>query len=909
MQPPLLPSDEAQRLAALRALHILDTPAEPRFDRITRIAAQLFNVPICLVSLVDADRQWFKSCVGLTASETPRDISFCGHAILHPETFVISDALTDPRFADNPLVVGEPNIRFYAGQPLATADGNRIGTLCLIDRKPRQMSAADLQALRDLAQLVEEELNSAQLDQVLTAQREGSSRLRAILDNVVDGIITINARGLIESINPAAERIFGYSPAEVMGQNVKILMPDPYHTEHDEYLQRYINTGQAKVIGIGREVTGKRKDGSLFPMELAVGEMRVNEQRMFTGIVRDITQRKREEESLNRFKNILDNTIDMIFMFDPDTLRFIYLNRGAIERMGYTREELLQMTPTHIKPLLPEPDFRALIAPILSGEKQTLNFETVHRHKDGSEFPVEVFLQLVREDGGKGLFVNIVRDITERKKIERLKSEFVSTVSHELRTPLTSIRGSLGLVAGGVAGALPAQAKSLVDIAYKNCERLISLINDILDIEKIESGQMKLNLLPQSLMPLIEQAIEANRAYGEQYGVTFEIVAALPEIMANTDRDRLMQIMANLLSNAAKFSPPGGRVEVSVKREAGDLLIQVKDHGSGIPDEFRDRIFLKFSQADSSDTRQKGGTGLGLSITKAIVEKMGGTIDFDSQPGSGTTFQVALPEWHQQHPSDLLTALAEDASPPRVLVCEDDHDIALLIGTMLKHAGFAPDFAYSAAQAKALLQTTRYAAMTLDLGLPDQDGSSLIRELRSQEATRNLPVVIVSANAEEGRAQLNGVFAIVDWLTKPIDPTRLVDDVRRAAHSIGGYRARILHVEDDPDIRSIVAGVAKDLADFDFATTLEEARAKLALERYHLIILDIGLPDGSGWELLPALAQINPQPAVLVFSAQDLGSNEAQGVAAALLKSSTSNPQLLAAISSLIRSQTESATS
>jgi GAF domain-containing protein len=160
MQPPAIPDNEAQRLAALRALNVLDTPPEERFDCITRIAARLMDVPICLVSLVDANRQWFKSCVGLAARETPRDISFCGHAILESEALVIPDALAAPRFADNPLVAGEPRIRFYAGQPLSAVDGSRLGTLCLIDRKPRHMSAADLQALRDLAHMVERELAS-----------------------------------------------------------------------------------------------------------------------------------------------------------------------------------------------------------------------------------------------------------------------------------------------------------------------------------------------------------------------------------------------------------------------------------------------------------------------------------------------------------------------------------------------------------------------------------------------------------------------------------------------------------------------------------------------------------------------------------------------------------------------------
>jgi PAS domain S-box-containing protein len=239
----------------------------------------------------------------------------------------------------------------------------------------------------------------------------------------------------------------------------------------------------------------------------------------------------------------------------------------------------------------------------------------------------------------------IVRDITERKKVERMKHEFVSIVSHELRTPLTSIRGALGLVANGVAGAIPPQAQTMINIAHTNSERLVRLINDILDIEKIESGHMLFDLQPIALLPVVEQAIADNRAYGAQFGVTFILEATAPDVHVNADRDRLLQVLTNLLSNAAKFSLPNSTVTVAVTRLDSCVQIGVADRGFGIPEEFHNRIFQKFAQADSSDTRRKGGTGLGLSITKAIVERCGGRIWFTSEVGHGTTFYVDLPEW------------------------------------------------------------------------------------------------------------------------------------------------------------------------------------------------------------------------------------------------------------------------
>jgi len=264
---------------------------------------------------------------------------------------------------------------------------------------------------------------------------------------------------------------------------------------------------------------------------------------------------------------------------------------------------------------------------------------------DGQERTIKSSGLVTRDERGVSTRITGVSwDLTESRKIERLKSEFVATVSHELRTPLTSIRGTLGLIAGGVVGKLPDKAEELIRIAYKNSERLSLLINDILDMEKIESGRMKFDLVRQPLLPLIEQAVEANSGYAHTYGVQLELTQALPGVEVAADALRLLQVLANLLSNAAKFSPPGARVDVVmlVPRQ-GWVRIEVHDRGPGIAPEFQHRIFQKFSQADASDSRAKGGTGLGLSISKALIEGMGGQIGFETQPGVGTVFFFELP--------------------------------------------------------------------------------------------------------------------------------------------------------------------------------------------------------------------------------------------------------------------------
>lgn len=895
---PEVPGDEENRIATLHGLNILDTPSEERFDRLTRLTQRLLDVPIAVISLVDSNRQWFKSCQGLDVSETPRSISFCGHAILDDQIFIIPDATLDPRFSDNPLVIHEPNIRFYAGQPLKAANGSRIGTLCVIDRVARQLTQEACDSLRDLAILVENELNTLGVREAADTLQRSKDRLSAILDNVLDGIITIDERGIIGSFNKSAEAIFGYAAAEVIGCNVKMLMPEPYHSEHDGYLHNFVSTDDRKVIGIGREVTGLRRNGSTFPMDLAVSEMRYGNKRMFTGIVRDITERnlaietRRNDEA--RLSAILDNVLDGIITIDEQGTVSSF-NRSAEKIFGYEAAEVIG---SNVKMLMPEPYYSEhdgyLHNFVHTGRKKIIGMgrQVVGRRRDGSTFPMDLAVSQMQL-GDKRMFTGIVRDITERVKHERLKSEFISTVSHELRTPLTSIRGSLALVTGGVVGELPAAVKPLIEIAHKNSERLILLVNDILDMEKIEAGRMEFDMRPLSLMPLLRQTVEAVRAYGAQYNVSFELENQLAEIMLQADENRLMQVLTNLLSNAAKFSPSGGCVRIAVVHADQRVRVEIRDNGSGIPDEFKGQIFKKFAQADASDTRKKGGTGLGLSITRAIVEQMGGDIGFTSQPGVLTTFFVEFPIW--QEPSAVARSDADGKK--RILICEDNLDVAALLRLMLEQEGLVADIACDAFQAKRFLAERSYDAMTLDLSMPGQDGISLIRELRSKNET--VPIVVVSADADEGRRELNSnAFSVIDWIDKPVDRTVLVAALQLALG--GGGRSQVLHVEDDADVARVVNAIVGDLACVDHALTIAAARRMLKTKHYDLAILDLALPDGSGMDFLADLNGASPPVPVMVFSAQEVTHEALANVKAALVKSRTDNAQLLATIRRLI---------
>ena len=356
----------------------------------------------------------------------------------------------------------------------------------------------------------------------VTAERETNERegyLRLLIANVVDAIIIIDTRGIIETFNHAAEDMFGYEEHEVLGHNLSMLMPEPHRSAHDGYLRDYEKRGEGRVLEQNRELVAVRRNGETFTIELRVSEI------------------------------------------------------------------------TH---------------------------------------------------GGERKFIGLVRDITERKRIERMKSDFVSVVSHELRTPLTSISGALGLINGGALGEAPEPMRAMLDIAQRNSQRLSLLIDDLLDMDKLLAGQMQLQLHHQPLAPLLHEALRANQGYFEQYGVRCEL-GELETAQVSVDAHRLQQVLANFLSNAAKFSPAGEVVTLSSQRRGEHLRVSVSDRGPGIPQSFRERIFQKFSQADSSDTRQKGGTGLGLAISKELIEHMHGRIGFDTERTQGACFWFELP--------------------------------------------------------------------------------------------------------------------------------------------------------------------------------------------------------------------------------------------------------------------------
>lgn len=362
-----------------------------------------------------------------------------------------------------------------------------------------------------------------------------------------------------------------------------------------------------------------------------------------------------------KFKDLLEAAPDAMVVLNRDE-KIVLLNLETERQFGYRRDELLGQT---MKTIIPGGFPERLSADGLRSSEEPLArqvgvaSELRGRRKDGSEFPIEITLGPL--EGPEGVLVTAaIRNISARKdaeerllaaaveigqheRVNRLKDEFVATVSHELRTPLTSITASLGLLVASTVDTLPKPAQKLMTIAFRNSQRLTRLINDILDIQKMEAGEVVFAIAPVNVGPVVEQAIEANRAIAESQGVQVRFDKRLEADMVPADPDRLVQVVTNLLSNAIKFSSAGQEVLVAIEDAAGHVRISVMDHGAGIPEAFKPRIFQKFAQADGSDSRLRGGTGLGLSIAREIIVRHGGKVDFTDAPGGGTVFRVDLP--------------------------------------------------------------------------------------------------------------------------------------------------------------------------------------------------------------------------------------------------------------------------
>ena len=470
--------------------------------------------------------------------------------------------------------------------------------------------------------------------------------------------------------------------------------------------------------------------------------------------------------------------------------------------------------------------------------------------------------------------------LQERKQLDSMKDEFIATVSHELRTPLTSIRGALGLLSSGVLGALDDKAANLLRIASSNTDRLVRLINDMLDLERMDSGQAGLEKQRCSLRDLVRQAVDTMNPMAAGAGVRLDIV---PEPYGQPsafegDPDRILQVLCNLLSNAIKFSARGAIVRVLSGADRNDLILRVEDSGRGVPEDKLETIFGRFTQVEPSDARQKGGTGLGLAICRSILAQHGGVIwaernDCSGADRPGITLVVRLPRAAAADGVLPLPLQSEGA----VLIVDDDSNVRHIVSEQLRRNGYTVLEADRGETALGMVQHNRVEAILLDLYMPGMSGWDTLKQLRSNEATASIPVVILSVLSPTvaSNEDCSMISSAQGWIQKPFNESLLLAELGRVLHT-GDGPSRILLVEDDEDLATVVLSGFENSSDegdvrIEHVTSLVDAKLACEAKAPDIMILDLTLPDGSGFALVDWLRQ---QPTLrtlplVVYSGRD----------------------------------------
>jgi PAS domain S-box-containing protein len=664
--------------------------------------------------------------------------------------------------------------------------------------------------------------------------------LTGLMNTIVDGVITIDSRGRIIDFNPACEILFGYKLEEVVGENVKMLMPAPYQHEHDDYLQNYRTTGQRKIIGIGREVVGRRKDGTTFPMELSVGEIAEGEDRAYVGVIRDLTARARLEQGLRdseaQHRAVIDTAVDGIIIIDK--LGTVRMYNPACEKMfGFSLDDVLGR---NVKMLMPSPYFdehdRYLQNYAETRDRKIIGIgrQVIGRRKDGTTFPMELS---VGETviGGNPLFVGVLRDITANKaseealrrsegnlqervveledardRLERhksemaelaeqasaarqaadsanqAKSEFLAIVSHEIRTPMNAIIGFARMLDEAGLAKPHSEYASMI---LRAGDALMTILNDILDLSKIEAGRIELEEVAFEVADKLKVIEELWRTPAQQKDLylRMEIAEDVPAVVVG-DPMRLRQVLFNLVNNAIKFTSSGGViVKVSLGKRTGtalELRFEVSDTGAGIPADKQAIIFDAFTQADSSTNRRHGGTGLGLNICKRLVDMMGGRIGVESEPGAGSTFWFTV----VCHEAALIAADRDEADlevekpgrAMRILLAEDHALNQMMIRIMLEAAGHQVEVVDDGLQAVDAVRSKSYDVVLMDISMPEMDGVQATRRIRELDGPESqVPIIALTANAMKGDREKFLSAGMSDYLSKPIHIKSLIMALER----------------------------------------------------------------------------------------------------------------------------------
>lgn len=618
--------------------------------------------------------------------------------------------------------------------------------------------------------------------------QDNESRLRAVVDTAIDGIITIDERGRIVGFNAAAERMFGWRAAEVAGRNVSMLMPDPDASAHDSYLSNYRNGGAPRIIGVGREVSGLRKDGSALRLRLAIGEARIADGRMFVGYVTDITARKAMEESLRereqQYASLIRNIPGAAFRCLPSRQWEVLFVSDAIEQISGWPASAFGANGMDLAAIIHEDDREQVFQKVMAALDARTGYVIEYRVqcRDGS-------LRWVWESGG-GIFDEqgairwidgVIVDISTRRGMEmdlreakdraeqaaEARSAFLANMSHEIRTPMNAIIGFSEIL---LDTSLGKEQRRYLTTVHGSARSLLGLLNDILDTAKLERGAVMLETQDFSLRDLCSQMLEMFALQVRRKGIEMVLDYSAVGEFFRGDVLRVRQVLTNLLGNAVKFTEQG-QVALRVTEERGGVMLSIRDTGIGIPPERLAAIFEPFTQADASMSRRFGGTGLGTTIARQLVDLMGGELRAESIEGAGTTFRVWLP-LEPGHGVLTTSAAALNLPPLSVLVADDVTENLELMKVTLGAAGHRVHCALNGEEAFTLYCRGKYDLVLMDVQMPEVDGLQATRMIRDYERVSGraqTPVIALTATVMERDREAATEAGMNGFATKPVE--------------------------------------------------------------------------------------------------------------------------------------------
>ncbi|MBO0323700.1 PAS domain-containing sensor histidine kinase [Muricauda sp. CAU 1633] len=493
---------------------------------------------------------------------------------------------------------------------------------------------------------------------------EKSDVFRILTEVISEGILIVDDQQHIVASNAVANRMFGYPEGELSGKPLEILIPKKIKSQHKGDADGFIQKGRRRKMGQGLDLVGLQKDGGEFPLEISLNPFRLLQRRYIMAIIVDISERKKSEQTIDHWFQVFNESLNEIYIFDAESLVFINVNRGAQLNLGYSMAELKQVSVLDIKTDLSEKNFKKLIAPLANKTREKVDFETIHRRKDGSTYPVEVHLQL-SSIGKKQVFLAIVLDITERKnytqhlenkveerteqlrealkaekQLNELKTKFLSLVSHEFKTPLTSILTSTSLLSKYTETEEQQKRDKHINTIKEKVKYLDSILTDFLSIERLDTGKVKYNITSFPLSKLINEVVYNSNTLLKE-GQRIQYPKDIDGITVSFDEKIMALALSNLLHNAIKYSLEDTSIKIQVAENDKNLQIAIVDQGLGIPEEDQPFIFERYFRASNVLTNQ--GTGIGLNIVKQHMSNLGADINFRSKLGEGSTFTVTIP--------------------------------------------------------------------------------------------------------------------------------------------------------------------------------------------------------------------------------------------------------------------------